>query len=327
MEKQSDKEKDKKQKIDKTTISDLMKDVQKYFTSPEKFIELVNFLNNFPHYSMKNRLLINSQRPAPAVAVASFKKFEDLGYAVKRGEHGLKIFVPIQTTQFWRKDKFISVKYATKIEKDETLSIISFRETANHFVFEGQNPKPKEPSHLFVINFLSKNNIGTGATQESTLAEMSTGTNKLIENKQEKSSLTNLGLIQAAISRHTQIASPKVTLKLQEAMEQVGKLAIPTMAIPNTMANIVIHDKQTMINNQQNLTSVQKLQKAKVEWNKRQEKINVPRIAGNWQGKEVSIKSKWGDHSFTKSELTQLFADKTITFDTAQGKVSGKLAE
>ncbi|CAM3195640.1 protein of unknown function [Lactobacillus bombicola] len=118
MEQQSKKDKDKKQKIDKATISDLMKDVQKYFTSPEKFIELVDFLNNFPHYSMKNRLLINSQRPA-AVAVASFKKFKDLGYSVKKGEHGLKIFVPIQTTQFWRKDKFISVKYATKIEKEK----------------------------------------------------------------------------------------------------------------------------------------------------------------------------------------------------------------
>lgn len=212
-------------------------------------------------------------------------------------------------------------------EKDETLSITGFRETADPFVFEGQNPKPKEPSHLFVINFLSKNNIGTGATQESTLAEMSTGTDKLIENKKEKYSLTNLGLIQAAISRHTQIASPKVTLKLQEAMEQVGKLAIPTMAVPNTMANIIIHDKQTMLSNQSSLTSLPDLQKAKVEWNKRQEKIIVPKITGNWQGKEVSINPKWGDHSFTKSELTQLFADKTITFDTAQDKVSGKLAE
>ncbi|RMC38105.1 hypothetical protein F5ESL0236_07685 [Lactobacillus sp. ESL0236] len=110
-------------------------------------------------------------------------------------------------------------------------------------------------------------------------------------------------------------------------MEQVGKLAIPTMAVPNTMANIIIHDKQTMLSNQSSLTSLPDLQKAKIEWNKRQEKMNVPKITGNWQGKEVAIKSKWGNHSFTESELTQLFADKTITFDTAQGKVSGKLAE
>lgn len=98
-------------------------------------------------------------------------------------------------------------------------------------------------------------------------------------------------------------------------------------AVPNTMANIIIHDKQSMLSDQLNLTSVPELQKAKMEWNKRQEKINVRKITGNWQGKAVSIKSKWCNHSFTKSELTQLFADKTITFDTAQGKVSGKLAE
>ncbi|RHW49261.1 hypothetical protein DS834_07970 [Lactobacillus bombicola] len=72
------KSKTQKENIGKTTISDLMKDVQNYFTSPEKFIEFVDFLDKFPHYSMKNRLLINSQRSG-AVAVASFKKFKDLG--------------------------------------------------------------------------------------------------------------------------------------------------------------------------------------------------------------------------------------------------------
>lgn len=95
----------------------------------------------------------------------------------------------------------------------------------------------------------------------------------------------------------------------------------------DTMANIVIHDKQTMLSNQLNLTSVPELQKAKMEWNKRQEKINVRKITGNWQGKEVSIKTKWGNHSFTESELTQLFANKTITINTERGQVSGKLAE
>ncbi|RMC41556.1 hypothetical protein F5ESL0233_04320 [Lactobacillus sp. ESL0233] len=92
-----------------------MKDVQKYFTSPEKFIELVDFLNNFPHYSMKNRLLINSQRPA-VVAVASFKKIEDLGYAVKRG---IKVLVPFESKTFMRNKSKVPVKYATAAEKSK----------------------------------------------------------------------------------------------------------------------------------------------------------------------------------------------------------------
>lgn len=197
-----------------------------------------------------------------------------------------------------------------------------FKGQANPFVFEGQNPKPQAPGHLFVINYLVKHNIGTGATQEATLAQISTGKNKLIENKNEKYSLTSIGLIQAMISKHKQIASPKVTLKLQEAMNQVGKLKIPLMAVPNTMTQIVIHDKQTMLNNQITLASSSQLQKAKA-----QEAINVPKVTGNWQGQHVAIKTKWGDHSFTESELTQLFADKTITINTERGQVSGKLAE
>lgn len=212
-------------------------------------------------------------------------------------------------------------------EKDETLTITNFGATANPIVFEGQNTKPKEPGHLFVINYLSKHNIGTGATQESTLAEISTGTDKLIENKKEKYSLTDLGLIQATISMHTQIASPKVTFKLQEAMEQVEKLAIPTMAVPNTMTNIVNHDKQTILNNQPSLTKIPELQKAKNEWNKRQEKMKVPKVNGNWKGKEVQIKTKWGDHTFTETELAQLFAEKTIKISSYGKEIAGKLME
>lgn len=148
---QIDKEENKKQNIRKTTISELMNDVQNYFTSPEKFIELVDFLDKFPHYSIKNRLLIKSQRPG-AVAVASFKKFKELGYNVKKGEHGVKIFVPAQTTQFKRNDKYISVKYATKIEKEKIKAgeIPTFKKLSFHFgtVFDAQQtnmPKEKYP--------------------------------------------------------------------------------------------------------------------------------------------------------------------------------------
>ncbi|QYN59640.1 hypothetical protein GYM68_09145 [Lactobacillus panisapium] len=217
--------------------------------------------------------------------------------------------------------------FETLQEPDEEMSEDRFKGQANPFVFEGQNPKPQAPGHLFVINYLVKHNIGTGATQEATLAQISTGKNKLIENKKEKYNLTSTGLIQAMISKHTQIASPKVTLKLQEAMNQVGKLKIPLMTGPNTMAQIVVHDKQTMLNNQSTLASSAQLQKAKAEWAKVQEAINVPKVKGNWQGQDVTIKTKWGDHSFTESELTQLFADKIITIDTERGQVSGKLAE
>ena len=184
--------------------------------------------------------------------------------------------------------------FETLQESDETVSENQFEGQANPFVFEGQNPKPQAPRHLFVINYLVKHNIGTGATQESTLAAISTVKNKLIENKNEKYTLTSIGLIQAMISKHTQIASPKVTLKLQEAMDQVGQLKIPMMNVPNTMAQIVIHDMQTMLNNQIALASSPQLLKAKAEWAKEQKAMNVPKVTGNWQGRDVAIKTKWG---------------------------------
>ena len=102
----------------KTSITDLMKDVNNYFEKPEKVLELFIFLDKFPNYSMRNRLLIEHQRPG-AIAVASFKKYRDMGYSVKPGEKAIKVLVPVQLTKFYRNQKAIPLKYATKVEKSQ----------------------------------------------------------------------------------------------------------------------------------------------------------------------------------------------------------------
>lgn len=63
---------------------------------PEKLVEYLRFKNQFYKYSIRNTMLIYSQNPYAAF-VGSFKRFKELGYNIKAGEHGMGImaYTPI----------------------------------------------------------------------------------------------------------------------------------------------------------------------------------------------------------------------------------------
>lgn len=63
--------------------------VDEFFQS-DHFREYLDFISNFHQYSYRNTLLIKSQLPA-ATLVAGYKKWQEMGRQVKRGEHGLTI--------------------------------------------------------------------------------------------------------------------------------------------------------------------------------------------------------------------------------------------
>ncbi|WOC32369.1 MULTISPECIES: YodL domain-containing protein [Caproicibacterium] len=75
-----------------------------YKEHPEQIAELLAFKSRFYRYSMNNSLLIAAQNPY-ATFVGSFQKWKDLGYSVKRGQHGLKVLVPVEITTFQVIDK------------------------------------------------------------------------------------------------------------------------------------------------------------------------------------------------------------------------------
>ena len=98
----------------------LLKEVDNYTQSPEKVVEMLDFMDKFHNYSSRNAMMIQMQRPG-ATAVGSFAKFKSMGYKVNRGEKGIKIFVPTKATVFYRKNKdgnkeLANLKTATKDE-------------------------------------------------------------------------------------------------------------------------------------------------------------------------------------------------------------------
>ena len=64
------------------------------FTS-DNFLNYLRFSAVFHNYSVNNRVLIFSQMPT-ATHVAGFHAWKKLGRSVKKGEHGILIYAPIQ---------------------------------------------------------------------------------------------------------------------------------------------------------------------------------------------------------------------------------------
>lgn len=65
--------------------------------NPDTLIEFAKFNNKFYQYSPRNTMLIYQQNRG-AMFCSSFKDFNDMGYSVKKGEHGMKILVPVHKT-------------------------------------------------------------------------------------------------------------------------------------------------------------------------------------------------------------------------------------
>lgn len=84
--------------------------------------EIVKFFTMFHNYSLMNQMLIRLQYPN-ASFVAGYRRWEQLGRHVKKGEHGIGIFAPIKTGQ--HADVF-AVMYRgenNQIVPDEELSV------------------------------------------------------------------------------------------------------------------------------------------------------------------------------------------------------------
>ena len=80
------------------------KAVQDFALDPKALFELFLFKAQFHTYSYKNAILIHAQREG-AIQVASFKKWKDQGYQIRKGEHAIKILAPELLSYVYDKDK------------------------------------------------------------------------------------------------------------------------------------------------------------------------------------------------------------------------------
>lgn len=93
------------------------KSIDSYFRTPGDLKDYLSFMAKFYQYSPSNISLIQSQFQG-ADAVGSFSFWKEKGFAVKKGEKGIKIPVPNRTVAKF-KDKQGTWKSITKANEEE----------------------------------------------------------------------------------------------------------------------------------------------------------------------------------------------------------------
>lgn len=113
------------QKKSKELANQITAIAQQWQQNPEEITEFLKFKSQFHNYSAGNSILIYAQNPH-ALFCGSFQKFKELGYSVKRGEQGIKIFVPVVVTLYrvnaeeeWQKISEASPADKEKIKNKE----------------------------------------------------------------------------------------------------------------------------------------------------------------------------------------------------------------
>ena len=97
---------------------------------------------------------------------------------------------------------------------------------------------------------LEKYNVGTGATRTSTLAEITANEERaLMKENKGALTMTKCGEVSYALLANCQIASPEVTEKLFESMNEVGRFSRRSSDVINTVTDMVVHDMKAMQDN------------------------------------------------------------------------------
>lgn len=202
---------------------------------------------------------------------------------------------------------------------DEVQNDATVGPKADPYIYEGTNKKPSYPTTKWLMAFLEKNNVGTGATRVSTLSEMSQGNRKMMTEKKGRLTLTETGNVSAIMVAGTWIASPKITKRLFEIMNEVGEFKVTMAKALDSVTQVVQHDMPIMVENAQQL--VIELGKPKIK-NAGTTKKSSEKIKGQFNGQEISFAKTWSDHTFSDEEVQHLLNGDEISFEakTKRGK-------
>lgn len=92
--------------------------IKNSFDTPEHLKELLDYMSKFYNYSLRNSFLIQEQFEG-ALAVGPYNFWKEKGFAVNKGEKGIKILVPTKLSDYFinEKKERVKLKDATSEEK------------------------------------------------------------------------------------------------------------------------------------------------------------------------------------------------------------------
>lgn len=187
-----------------------------------------------------------------------------------------------------------------------------FGKIAEPFVHTGYPTKPTTPTMKWLFKELNKYNVGTGATQTSTYADITNARSKypLLKSTRGKITLTEYGEWSAKLMQGTKLADLKITQDLNNRMHLLRKSKAGWKEIGQWLdeeMDILMYDSKIILANGENLRKLKGINK-----------MNNDRLEGQWTDSDgntidVKIKNEWRGHTWTKQEADDLFNGKKVT--------------
>lgn len=210
-------------------------------------------------------------------------------------------------------------------DDDEVVGSKSIGYTAKSFVHEGFPPKPAVPTVKWLMRQLDKHGIGTGATRNSTLVDVSSKEQALLKESRGKLTLTDLGERCFMVLPGTRIGDLVLTKQLFDSMKLVEKGQLTVEQVIAGVADLVRHDMVAMAKNAENI-------KQKLGVNETMAYEVKEKYEGNWQGRDVKFTRTWGSYRFTDEECERLCDGEKIEVSlvSKEGKpykIEGQLEE
>ena len=130
----------------------------------------------------------------------------------------------------------------------------------------------------------------------------------------------------AVMVKGTWIASPKITKRLFEMMDEVGEFKMTMDKLLESVTQVVDHDMPIMVANAEALQATLGAPKPKPV-----RKVSE-KTTGTFNGEEITFAKEWSGHKFTDDELAKLLAGEEVSFaaKSKRGKdytAVGKLAK
>lgn len=201
--------------------------------------------------------------------------------------------------------------------------------TASPMIYEIIPPKPVAPTMDWLMNQLSKRNVGTGATQTSTYADVTKAKSKypLLKDTKGKLTMTEYGEMSYRLLPDTHIGDLALTERLEQEMKGVADGTLDADVCLANMQRLVMDDLVIMKRNGTLMRKELGIQMASENGTQKE------KVSGMWNGQAVNVTRIWGGHRFTDGEMDKLFAGETIVVDGIPKKdgsgtyaVKGKLS-
>lgn len=203
--------------------------------------------------------------------------------------------------------RIVTKKGVTDPDED-TDDVVTRLPDVNHkaklYAHEVKSVKPKKPTEAWILGQLIKTNVGTAATQGSTVARLIGKDNNfpLVAGKKttDALSLSPIGNVAYQVAKAISLGTPECTRSYEEKIKQVVKGETTQDAVFTEFTGVMGRDAKAIEGLSFDLKG-----------------LGFPpitrKVEGVWNGVKVKVAESYMGYTFTPQELDTLFSGGTVT--------------